>query len=53
MYYSLTYVGFFIPAILAALGAWFGYASMFLGGAVIAALSLGVVALSWSRHLPE
>lgn len=53
VYYSLTYVGFFIPAILAALGAWFGYASMFLGGAVIAALSLGVVALSWSRHLPE
>lgn len=53
VYYSLTYLGFFIPAILAALGAWLTYAEMFLAGAVIAALSLGVVALSWRRHLPE
>lgn len=52
VYYSLTYLGFFIPAILAALGAWLSYSTMFLAGAVIAALSLGVVALSWRRHLP-
>ncbi len=52
VYYSLTYAGFFIPAILAALGAWLTYSSMFLAGAVIASLSLGVVALSWRRHLP-
>lgn len=53
VYYSLTYVGFFIPAILAALGSWLSYSTMFLAGAVIALLSLGVVALSWRRHLPE
>jgi len=52
VYYSLTYVGFFIPAILAALGAWLSYSTMFLAGAVIALLSVGVVALSWRRHLP-
>jgi hypothetical protein len=53
VYYSLTYLGFFIPAILATLGAWLSYADMFLAGAVIALLSLGVVALSWRRHLPD
>ncbi|MGB4776990.1 MFS transporter [Microbacterium sp.] len=53
VYYSLTYVGFFIPAILAALGTWLSYSTMFLAGAVIAALSVGVVALSWRRHLPS
>ncbi|MBN9012808.1 MAG: hypothetical protein J0H25_07120, partial [Rhizobiales bacterium] len=30
VYYSLTYVGFFIPAILAALGTWLSYSTMFL-----------------------
>jgi len=53
VYYSLTYVGFFIPAILAALGTWLSYSTMFLAGAVIALLSVGVVALSWRRHLPS
>ncbi|GAA3028907.1 MFS transporter [Microbacterium dextranolyticum] len=52
VYYSLTYLGFFIPAILAALGAWIPYTTMFLAGAALAALSVGVVALSWRRHLP-
>lgn len=52
VFYSLTYLGFFIPAILAALGAWLSYSTMFLAGAVIAALSLGLVAMSWRRHLP-
>ena len=52
VYYSLTYLGFFIPAILAALGAWIPYTTMFLAGAVLAAVSVGIVALSWRRHLP-
>ncbi|WP_448236330.1 MFS transporter [Microbacterium paulum] len=52
VYYSLTYLGFFIPAILAALGAWITYSAMFLAGSLIAALSLGVVAMSGRRHLP-
>lgn len=53
VYYSLTYLGFFIPAILAALGAWVPYPMMFVAGAVIALASLGAVALSWRRHLPQ
>lgn len=53
VYYSLTYLGFFVPAILAALGAWVPYPVMFAAGAVIALVSLGVVALSWRRHLPQ
>ena len=52
VYYSLTYLGFFVPAILAALGAWIPYTTMFLAGAALAAASVGVVALSWRRHLP-
>ena len=52
VYYSLTYLGFFSPAILAALGAWITYSAMFLAGSLIAALSLGVVAMSGRRHLP-
>lgn len=53
VFYSMTYFGFFIPAILAALGAWVTYPVMFAGGAVLAAASVGVVALSWRRHLPS
>lgn len=52
VYYSLTYVGFFIPAILALLGAWVPYTTLFLGGLALALLSLCVVALNWRRHLP-
>ncbi len=53
VFYSLTYLGFFIPAILAALDRWFDYRQMFLGGAVIAAISLGFVSLWWAKHLPQ
>lgn len=53
VYYSLTYIGFFIPAVLAFVVAWVSYPVLFLAGAVIALASFGVVALSWRRHLPE
>jgi predicted MFS family arabinose efflux permease len=52
VYYSLAYVGFLLPAILAALHHWFGYPAML---ATVAALSLGCTlacASGWSRHLP-
>lgn len=53
VFYSLTYLGFFIPTILAALEKWFDYREMFVGGAVIAAVSLGFVSLWWAKHLPH
>ncbi|MEH0108892.1 MFS transporter [Tersicoccus sp. MR15.9] len=52
VFYSLTYVGFFVPAVLAALARWFSYPVMFAAGAVLALVSLGIVALCWRRHLP-
>ncbi|MCD7101065.1 MFS transporter [Pseudoclavibacter sp. 13-3] len=43
VYYSLTYLGFFIPAILSALAPMISYGAMFLGGAVIAAVSVVLI----------
>lgn len=53
VYYSLTYLGFFIPAVLALLNRYVTYSGMFLGGAVVCLLTLLVVGLAWSRHLPR
>lgn len=53
VYYCLTYQGFFVPAILAALSTWVTYPAMFTAGAVAAALCLGVVLLNRGRHLAE
>lgn len=52
VYYSITYVGFFVPAILALVGEVLPYTVMFVGGAVLALASFAVVAISWRRHLP-
>ncbi|GAB3692163.1 MFS transporter [Nocardiopsis oceani] len=52
VYYSLTYLGFFVPAVLAALAPWFGYPAMFAVGAALALLCVLVVAVCWRRHLP-
>ena len=52
VYYSITYLGFFVPAVLALLGAWVPYPVLFGAGVVLAAVSLGVVAMNWRRHLP-
>lgn len=46
VFYSLSYLGFLIPAILSALHAWFDYPVMFAAGAVIASGCLGLVALA-------
>lgn len=51
VYYSLTYLGFFIPAILAFLGTWLPYTEMFAVGALLALSSFGIVALNPRRHL--
>ncbi|MBU4215255.1 MAG: MFS transporter [Actinobacteria bacterium] len=52
VFYSLSYVGFFIPALLAGLHPYLGYPTLFGAGAVLALASLGVVLLGWRRHLP-
>ena len=53
VYYSFTYLGFFVPAILALLTPWFTYSVMFAAGAVIAALCLCLIVFNSRRHLPE
>ena len=53
VYYSLSYLGFFIPAVLAVAASWFTYPVMFLAGAVIASACLAVIVWAWARHLPE
>ncbi|WP_253181935.1 MFS transporter [Cellulosimicrobium cellulans] len=52
VYYSMTYVGFCVPVALAALSVRWTYAQMFLGGLVIAATCLVIVAFAWRVHLP-
>jgi hypothetical protein len=53
VYYALTYLGFTLPLILAALSRWFGYATMLLGVCALAAACTAVIASAWARHLPE
>ena len=48
VFYSLSYVGFFVPAVLAAISPVIGYPTLFVAGAVIAALS---AALVWRAHV--
>lgn len=52
VYYSVAYLGFFIPAIMAILAAWIGYPAMFVVGVVVAAGCLAIVACAWTAHLP-
>lgn len=52
VYYSVAYLGFFVPAALAWLSTRWAYPAMFLGGAVVATLCLVVVACAWRAHLP-
>ena len=49
VYYSFTYLGFFVPAILALLNPWFSYPVMFAAGAVIAVLCLGLILVNSKR----
>jgi MFS family permease len=51
-YYALCYIGFLLPAALAALGHWFSYPAMLAACALLAAACTTVCAAGWSRHLP-
>ncbi|WP_051687458.1 MFS transporter [Curtobacterium sp. S6] len=53
VYYSLTYLGFFIPAALAVLHSWLTYPWMFIGGGVLAAVCVGIVLTFYRKHLPQ
>lgn len=52
VYYSLTYLGFFVPAGLAALNTWLTYPVMFTLGCVMATVSLTIVIVFYRKHLP-
>lgn len=49
VYYSLTYLGFFIPAILSALAPMISYGMMFIAGGVIATVSVLVIMAATKR----
>ncbi|MEP9383171.1 MFS transporter [Nocardioides cheoyonin] len=53
VYYSLAYVGFLVPALLAELHRWFGYPAMLTTLAGVALVCTLVCASGWSRHLPS
>ncbi|MDQ1203485.1 MFS transporter [Rhodococcus sp. SORGH_AS_0303] len=57
VFYSVTYLGFAVPAILALLVQEFpgaiSYPELFTGGAVLAAVSLALVATRTRSHLPS
>ncbi|WP_240644263.1 MFS transporter [Antribacter gilvus] len=52
VYYALTYLGFFVPMVLAWLAPTWSYAEMFGFGAASATVCLVVVAAAWRTHLP-
>ncbi|WBL19141.1 MFS transporter [Citricoccus sp. NR2] len=52
VYYSLTYLGFFVPMVLAALSAYLSYAVLFAIGTGIALACLIIVACAWRAFLP-
>ncbi|GHH64304.1 MFS transporter [Promicromonospora soli] len=53
VFYSLTYLGFFVPMVLAWLRETWSYGEMFGFGAVAAALCLTIVAISSRSALPD
>jgi predicted MFS family arabinose efflux permease len=53
VYYALCYVGFLLPAALAAIGRWVSYPTMLGSVALIAAACAVVCATGWSKHLPS
>ncbi|MUL44436.1 MFS transporter [Mycobacterium sp. CBMA293] len=52
VYYSLAYVGFLLPAVLAALAHYVSYPAMLTVVGLLAAGCTVVCAVGWSKHLP-
>ncbi|GAB3924721.1 major facilitator family transporter [Microlunatus endophyticus] len=53
VFYSLSYLGFFVPAVLAGLSRELGYPLMFAGGAVLGLVALGTVLAGGRSTRPE
>lgn len=53
VYYALCYVGFLLPATLAAIGRWVSYPTMLGGVALVAAGCAVACGTGWSKHLPS
>ncbi|MDG3016872.1 MFS transporter [Speluncibacter jeojiensis] len=53
VFYSLSYLGFGAPAVMAVLSGWVSYPAMFGFGVIVAVASLALVAWKWAAHLPE
>ncbi|OLP03627.1 MFS transporter [Mycolicibacterium porcinum] len=51
VYYSLAYLGFLLPAVLAALAHWFSYPVMLTVVGVLAIACTAVCASGWAKHL--
>ena len=51
VYYSLAYLGFLLPAALAALAHWFSYPVMLTAVGVLAVICTAVCASGWAKHL--
>jgi MFS family permease len=52
IYYSLTYIGFLLPAALSALSVWFSYVALFAFGVVVGLTSLVVLLRKSRTDLP-
>ena len=52
VYYSLAYVGFLLPALLAALAHYVSYPAMLTVVGLLAAVCTVICAAGWSKHLP-
>lgn len=53
VYYALAYIGFLLPAVMAALATWLSYPLMLGALAVLAVGCTVTIGAAWSRHLPE
>lgn len=51
VYYSLAYLGFLLPAVLAALAHWFSYPVMLTAVGLLAIACTAVCASGWAKHL--
>lgn len=51
VYYSLAYLGFLLPAVLAALAHWFSYPVMLTAVGLLAIVCTAVCASGWAKHL--
>ena len=53
VFYSLTYIGFFVPMVLALISEFTTYPWLFASGAVIATLCLGIMAYGRRREVRD